>query len=115
MVVILKNCPEFIELYLACARLGAVFVPVNFRLTAPEAAHIVDNAQPRIAVFGGEYDELAYRLQAVREKHHILFSCVGGMRGTMPIWIICARRGAMTTRGLFPPALSESQTLRTRK
>ena len=55
VVVMMKNCPEFIELYLACARLGTIFVPVNFRLTLPELTHIVENAQPRIVVFGGEF------------------------------------------------------------
>ena len=36
VATLLGNCPEFIELYLAWARLGAIFVPLNFRLTAPE-------------------------------------------------------------------------------
>jgi fatty-acyl-CoA synthase len=76
VVVMLKNCPEFIELYLACARLGAIFVPVNFRLTAPELAHIVENAQPRIIVFGSEYRELVYRLYSTHRTRDILFSCL---------------------------------------
>ena len=33
VAVMLFNCPEFIDLYLACARLGAIFVPINFRLS----------------------------------------------------------------------------------
>jgi acyl-CoA synthetase (AMP-forming)/AMP-acid ligase II len=28
--VMLKNCPEFLELYLASSRSGAIFVPINF-------------------------------------------------------------------------------------
>jgi len=76
VVVMLKNCPEFIELYLACARLGAIFVPVNFRLTAPELAHIVENAQPRIIVFGSEYRELVHRLYSTHSTRDILFSCL---------------------------------------
>ena len=36
VAVMLKNCPEFLELYLACSRLGALFVPINYRLAAPE-------------------------------------------------------------------------------
>ena len=31
VAVMLNNCPEFIEIYLACARLGAIFVPINYR------------------------------------------------------------------------------------
>jgi len=77
VIVILKNCPEFVELYLACARLGAIFVPVNFRLTSPEMAHIIQNAQPRMVVFGSEYGDRIHRLQTVHGKRAILFSCVG--------------------------------------
>jgi fatty-acyl-CoA synthase len=32
VAAMLNNCPEFIELFLACAQLGAIFVPLNFRL-----------------------------------------------------------------------------------
>jgi len=45
------NCPEFIELYLACARLGAIFVPLNFRLTAPELDYHLRDSRPRLLVF----------------------------------------------------------------
>ena len=87
VVVILKNCPEFIELYLACARLGAIFVPVNVRLTVPELVHIVENAQPRMVVFGSEYGELVQGLHAVHGLRAILFSCVGSEPGGDPAGI----------------------------
>ena len=35
VAAILNNCPEFMEIFLACARLGAIFVPLNFRSAAP--------------------------------------------------------------------------------
>lgn len=38
-----SNRPEFIDLFFACARLGAIFVPLNSRLAVPEhAAQLVD-------------------------------------------------------------------------
>lgn len=58
VAVMLSNCPEFIELYLACSRLGAIFVPVNFRLAGQELVYILNNADPRLFVFGPEYAEL---------------------------------------------------------
>jgi fatty-acyl-CoA synthase len=33
------NTPEMLYLFFACARLGAMFVPLNWRLAAPEHAH----------------------------------------------------------------------------
>ncbi len=51
VAVFLDNCPEFIELYLACARLGAIFVPFNFRLATPEIDYLLVNCRPRLFVF----------------------------------------------------------------
>jgi fatty-acyl-CoA synthase len=38
------NQPSFFETMFAAARLGAIFVPLNFRLTGPELSYIIDNA-----------------------------------------------------------------------
>ena len=51
VAVLLDNCPDFIELYLACARLGAIFVPLNFRLATPEIDYLLFNCRPRLFVF----------------------------------------------------------------
>ncbi len=34
----------------ACARLGAIFMPLNFRLAVPELQHLIDDAQPQVLV-----------------------------------------------------------------
>jgi long-chain acyl-CoA synthetase len=46
-----RNCPEILTLYLAVARLGAVYVPINPELSAPEIAYILDHALPKL-LFG---------------------------------------------------------------
>ena len=38
------NQPAFFETLLASARIGAIFVPLNFRLTGPELTFIVGDA-----------------------------------------------------------------------
>ncbi len=55
VAVMLKNCPEFIDLYLACSRLGAIFVPVNFRLVGRELLYIIKNCRPRLFLYGDEF------------------------------------------------------------
>lgn len=55
VVIFLHNCPEFIELYLACARIGAIFVPVNFRLAPPELDYILRSSRPGLLVYGTDY------------------------------------------------------------
>lgn len=39
------NHPAFLITLFACARVGAIFVPMNFRLTGPEIAYILDDAE----------------------------------------------------------------------
>jgi fatty-acyl-CoA synthase len=38
------NQPSFLETLFAAARLGAIFVPLNFRLSGPELSYIINNA-----------------------------------------------------------------------
>ncbi|RLG18486.1 long-chain fatty acid--CoA ligase [Nanoarchaeota archaeon] len=50
--VLLKNCPEFIEVYFAAAMLGIIFVPINFRLVGPEIKYQLSQSNCRALVFG---------------------------------------------------------------
>ncbi|MCO5118819.1 MAG: long-chain fatty acid--CoA ligase [Burkholderiaceae bacterium] len=40
------NSPQFLEVAIAAAKLGAILVPINFRLAAPEVRYILDDAAP---------------------------------------------------------------------
>jgi len=46
----LYNCPEFALLYLASQRCGAIAAPINFRFSAGEIAHVLDDSRPRVFV-----------------------------------------------------------------
>ncbi|MBV9519503.1 MAG: AMP-binding protein, partial [Hyphomicrobiales bacterium] len=45
------NSPELLVLLFACARLGAMLVPLNWRLAEPELAFIIANAEPKLLAF----------------------------------------------------------------
>jgi fatty-acyl-CoA synthase len=55
------------EVLFAANRLGAIFVPFNTRLSAPEIAYLLDDAGPAVLVFG---PELADLVDAVRPAAH---------------------------------------------
>ncbi len=44
VAVLMKNSPAFVELALATSYLGAVFLPINYRLAAAEVDYIVEDA-----------------------------------------------------------------------
>jgi malonyl-CoA/methylmalonyl-CoA synthetase len=46
----LANCVEIIDIYLACVKLGLIFVPVNILYRDREVAHIVSDAEPKLFI-----------------------------------------------------------------
>ena len=52
------NCHQYIESYYAAAKLGAIFVPLNFRAKADEIAYMITNAEARVLFVGSRYLEL---------------------------------------------------------
>ncbi|AQA03501.1 long-chain fatty acid--CoA ligase [Mycobacterium sp. MS1601] len=50
VMILMLNRPEFVESFLAANMLGAIAVPVNFRLTPPEIAFLVSDCDARMVV-----------------------------------------------------------------
>ncbi|MDA3128802.1 fatty acid--CoA ligase [Aliibacillus thermotolerans] len=48
---VLYNTSEFVMTFVACIKLGAIFNPINFRLTEKEIEFILADASPKIVVF----------------------------------------------------------------
>jgi len=49
------NCPAYIEVYFAAAKMGAIFVPLNFRAKSEELAYMLEAAEARILFVGERY------------------------------------------------------------
>ncbi len=56
--VLSRNCPEFLEVYFACAKTGIIFVPLNFRLAPPEVAYQVNDSGLKALFFHPELESL---------------------------------------------------------
>jgi malonyl-CoA/methylmalonyl-CoA synthetase len=48
LCVHLPNCVEMIDLYLACVKLGVIFVPINILYREREIGHILKDAEPAL-------------------------------------------------------------------
>jgi len=57
------NSPEFLALMFACARLGALFIPLNWRLAGPEHLFILRDAAARVMVCEADFKDHADRLR----------------------------------------------------
>ncbi len=49
------NCNQYIETYFAAAKLGAIFVPLNFRAKADELTYMIANAEAKSLFVGSRY------------------------------------------------------------
>ena len=50
VAVLMKNSTAFLELVFAASHIGAVFLPINYRLSADEVGYIVSNSGARILI-----------------------------------------------------------------
>lgn len=74
-----KNRAEVLALQLACARLGAIFVPLNWRLAESELEVLIADCKPRV-IYG---DEIASKLNVdVVDIDHLLSQC----DAVQPVW-----------------------------
>src|SRR5207244_8668295 len=53
------NCPEFLETVFAANYLGAIAMPINWRLAAPEVRYILEHSEARALVCDPDLLELA--------------------------------------------------------
>jgi fatty-acyl-CoA synthase len=62
VAILCRNRIEFFEALFACAKLGAILVPLNWRMPASELAPIVADCEPKLILFGREDEAVAREL-----------------------------------------------------
>jgi fatty-acyl-CoA synthase len=89
MVVLMLNCIEFLEAYFAAAKLGIIFVPLNWRLVGPELEYQINDCGARLILFHdsflGSIDGIRTRLTVEEDK---FIYCQSGNPGmpSCPDW-----------------------------
>ncbi len=59
VAVLCHNDSDVFEIQFACRRIGAIFLPLNWRLAVPELEYICNDATPRALIYGLEFAEEA--------------------------------------------------------
>src|SRR3954466_8370899 len=62
VALLAPNCVEYFELQFACGRLGAIMLPLNWRLTVPELEYILGDATPKLLVHDKGFTQQAQAL-----------------------------------------------------
>jgi fatty-acyl-CoA synthase len=62
VALLAPNCAEYFELQFACGRLGAIMLPLNWRLTVPELEYILGDSTPRLLIHDKSFAQQAQAL-----------------------------------------------------
>jgi len=68
IAVLSKNHWRYVVLYFALQRLGAILVPINFRLAAPEIDYVLKDSGAKVFIFAREFDEIVQQFQSTLAK-----------------------------------------------
>ena len=71
-----RSAPEVVELLIAVSKIGAVAVPLNWRLATPELISIVADAGAPVLIAGATFAEIAAAVAAA-VAHHVEVVAVG--------------------------------------
>jgi long-chain acyl-CoA synthetase len=63
-----KNTDQFFEILIGGAKMGAVTLPIGWRLAAPEIAYLLENGEVSVLFVGGEFGELAQQAVALSRR-----------------------------------------------
>jgi len=77
----LFNSAEFAQLYLAVEQLGAIASPINFRFSAGETAHVLDDSRPKVFVYDGDLAELTATALELADHRPAALIATGGEAG----------------------------------
>jgi fatty-acyl-CoA synthase len=67
IATLMVNSSAFLELFFACARTGAMIVPLNVNLAAPELVRILGDCDPRVLVYSAP--RFGATVEAIRAHH----------------------------------------------
>jgi fatty-acyl-CoA synthase len=91
VALLMPNCSEFLEIFFACAKIGAIMVPLNFRLAVPELLYIIQDAEPQALIYAAEFaDKIqAFKTGGVSAKQYLRHG--GDLLAEDPVFSDCIR------------------------
>ena len=70
--ILAHNSSAYVDLLFGLIKLGAIFAPLNWRLTARELAYILNDCQPRLLLVGPEFLPVLAELRGLASLEHII-------------------------------------------
>lgn len=64
VAVLLYNCHQYLEIFLGLSKIGAILVPLNWRLAGPELEFILQDSGSRTLIFEPEFEEVVSSIRS---------------------------------------------------
>jgi len=75
------NCNEYVECYFAVAKIGAIFVPLNFRAKQKELTHMLNDSESKVLLSGERYIKMVQSMKDDLTSQPRLVSLDGKVEG----------------------------------
>lgn len=83
--ILLYNCLEYIALYFAIAKLGAIAVRINFRLSPEELEYILNDSGTKILCYHSSLNE---KIESIKDLINVQdFICLEDKEVSLPLWV----------------------------
>ncbi len=79
VAILMQNSIEFMQSFFALAKIGAIVVPLNWRLQEKELEFLIGDAKPKVLVYHDVYSERVQGLDSVQSIQHLV-----QVNGTVP-------------------------------
>lgn len=73
VAVLAMNCVEYLDVWFACGKLGVILQNLNWRLAVPELESLVNDAGPKVLIYGEDFVE---QVSFLRERGAGVRHCV---------------------------------------
>lgn len=91
---LLPNCPEILEVYYAIQKIGAVAVPLNFKLIPREVSYLVNASGASVLVFAAQFAAVVMEAAASFTDTVALASTGGAVPGALALEPACLLHAA---------------------
>ncbi len=69
--ILAHNSVIYLDLFYGLGKIGAIFAPLNWRLTGRELEYILNDCEPKVLLYGPEFKAVVDELQPVLKRQPI--------------------------------------------
>lgn len=81
VALLMENRIEFVEIFLACATLGLIVVPLNVRCSEEELMYMIDHADVEVICSKGGFESVLHKWQAKHPNRFVLVTIESSFSG----------------------------------